>query len=213
MKGEYIVFDIEKAWRLFFEGKITEARLLAEKEFDLDNCNNFSLMNLMGYYLLDAKEYDRALKVFEKYIDLSQRENDRGNEHIGLHQLAMVYKELEKYQVALDLIEKEKTLILEYFSNNLLKQAVNSYEQGYLRYKLGYFDRSLIYMKTSLEQSLQTDDSIAQACANRGLGEIYHALKKLELAKMHFEEAIKLFRQAGDSLGAIEVENMMYNIE
>lgn len=204
--------EIEKSWELFLKGKIKEARLLVEQEFDLDNCNNFNLMNLMGYLLLYDKDYDRALKVFEKYIDLSQRHNDKENEHIGLHQLAMVYKELNKYQEALEIIGKEKNIILDYFSNNMLKQAINNYEQGYLRYKLENFDTALKYMKTSLENALKTDDIIAQACANRGLGEIYYALKKLELSKTYFEEAIKLFRYAEDNIGATEVENMIKNI-
>lgn len=65
------MFEVEKSWELFLEGKIKEARLLVEQGFDLDNCNNFSLMNLMGDLSLDDKDYDRALKIFEKYIDLS----------------------------------------------------------------------------------------------------------------------------------------------
>lgn len=124
----------------------------------------------------------------------------------------MVYKELNKYQEALEIIGKEKNIILEYFSNDMLKQAVNNYEQGYLRYKLDNFDLALKYMKKSLEDSLQTDDAIAQACANRGLGEIYSTLKNLELAKNYFEEAIRLFRYAEDSIGITEVENMVKNI-
>ena len=43
-------------------------------------------------------------------------------------------------------------------------------------------------MNLSLEQSLETDDVISQACSYRGLGEIYLALEDTELSNRHFNE-------------------------
>ena len=53
---------------------------------------------------------------------------------------------------------------------------MNNYEQGYLRLKLNNLNEALTFMNLSLEQSLETDDVISQACSYRGLGEIYLAI-------------------------------------
>ena len=65
-------------------------------------------------------------------------------------------------------------------------------------------------MEHSLKQALQTDDLIAQACAYRGLGEIY---RKLDSSKSYdyFSHAIKLFDKAGDEIGADEVRALIVN--
>ena len=59
-------------------------------------------------------------------------------------------------------------------------------------------------MQQSLDSALKTDDLIAQACAYRGLGEIY---RKLDSSKSYdyFSHAINLFDKAGDEIGAEEV--------
>ena len=70
---------------------------------------------------------------------------------------------------------------------------MNNYEQGYVRFKLNNLDEALTFMNMSLEQSLETDDVISQACSYRGLGEIYLALEDTELSNTHFKRAIELF--------------------
>ena len=65
-------------------------------------------------------------------------------------------------------------------------------------------------MQQSLDSALKTDDLIAQACAYRGLGEIY---QKLDSRKSHdyFSQAIQLFDKAGDEIGAEEVRDLIDN--
>ena len=64
-------------------------------------------------------------------------------------------------------------------------------------------------MNLSLEQSLETDDVICQACSYRGLGEIYLALKDTELSNRHFKRAIELFESVGEFEGIKEIEELM----
>ena len=65
-------------------------------------------------------------------------------------------------------------------------------------------------MQQCLKYALQTDDLIAQACAYRGLGEIY---QKLDSSKSHdyFSQAIQLFDKSGDEIGAEEVRDLIDN--
>ena len=164
----------------------------------------------MGYIYLYEKKYEDCLEVYKRYLHLAITEKDRENEHIAYHQLAMVYREMNDYQTALSYIEKEREVIEDSFSEDALKSSVNNYEQGYLRFKIGEIEKSIMYMEQSLKQALQTDDLIAQACAYRGLGEIY---RKLDSSKSYdyFSHAIKLFDKAGDEIGAEEVRALIDN--
>ena len=201
---------MNQAWELLFEGKIEEAKKLVSETFSLETCKDYSLLNLLGYIELFEKDYQEALLIYQNYLEIAISSQDKENEHIGYHQLAMVYREMNDYQTALSYIEKEREVIEQDFSGNYLKYSVNDYEQGYLRLKLGQLVEAEFYMQQSLDSALKTDDLIAQACAYRGLGEIY---RKLDSSKCHdcFSHAIQLFDKAGDEIGAEEVRALIDN--
>lgn len=201
---------MNQAWELLFEGKIDEAKQLVQAEFSLATCKDYSLLNLMGYIYLYEKKYEDCLEIYQRYLHLAITEKNRENEHIAYHQLAMVYREMNDFQTALSYIEKEREVIEQDFSGDSLKNSVNDYEQGYLRLKLGQLFEAEFYIQQSLDSALKTDDLIAQACAYRGLGEIY---RKLDSSKCHdcFSHAIQLFDKAGDEIGAEEVRALIDN--
>ena len=201
---------MNQAWELLFEGKIEEAKKLVSETFSLETCKDYSLLNLMGYIKLFEKDYKEALIIYQNYLEIaiSSQEKENEHEHIGYHQLAMVYREMNDYQTALNYIDKEREVIEDSFSEDALKFSVNNYEQGYLRLKLGEIAKAIMYMEQSLKQALQTDDLIAQACSYRGLGEIYSA-EYSEKSQENFLQAIDLFEKAGDQVGAQEVKDLL----
>lgn len=199
---------MDQAWELLFEGKIDEAKQLVQADFSLATCKDYSLLNLMGYIYLYEKKYEDCLEVYQRYLHLAITEKDCENEHIAYHQLAMVYREMNDFQIALSYIEKEREVIEQVFPEDDLKSSVNNYEQGYLRLKLGEIAKAIMYMEQSLKQALQTDDLIAQACSYRGLGEIY-SVENSEKSQENFLQAIELFEKAGDQVGAEEVRDLI----
>lgn len=201
---------MDQAWELLFEGKIDEAKQLVQADFSLATCKDYSLLNLMGYIYLYEKKYEDCLEVYQRYLHLAITEKDCENEHIAYHQLAMVYREMNDYQTALNYIDKEREIIEKSFPEDALKSSVNNYEQGYLRLKLGEIAKAIMYMEQSLKQALQTDDLIAQACSYRGLGEIY-SVENSEKSQENFLQAIELFEKAGDQVGAEEVRALLDN--
>ena len=201
---------MNQAWELLFEGKIEEAKKLVSETFSLETCKDYSLLNLMGYIKLFEKDYKEALLIYQNYLEVAISSQDKENEHIGYHQLAMVYREMNEFQTALFYIEREQKVIEEAFTEDTLKSSVNNYEQGYLRLKLGKVAEAFMYMEQSLKQALQTDDLIAQACAYRGLGEI-GSIQNPEESHENFLQAIVLFEKAGDQIGAQEVRKLLNN--
>ena len=201
---------MNQAWDLLFEGKINEAKKLVEADFLLETCTDFSLLNLIGYIYLEEQKYNECLSIYQRYIDLARTKSDPENEHIGYHQLAMVYREMGHFQKALLYIDQEMEIIKEYFPNDALKFSVNNYEQGYLRLKSGNLEEAESHMQKSLDFVLTTEDFIAQACAYRGLGEI-GSIQNPEESHENFLQAIALFEKAGDQIGAQEVRNLLNN--
>ena len=201
---------MNQAWELLFEGKINEAKKLVSETFSLETCKDYSLLNLMGYIKLFEKDYKEALLIYQNYLEVAISSQDKENEHIGYHQLAMVYREMNEFQTALFYIEREQKVIEEAFTEDTLKSSVNNYEQGYLRLKLGKVAEAFMYMEQSLKQALQTDDLIAQASAYRGLGEI-GSIQNPEESHENFLQAIVLFEKAGDQIGAQEVRKLLNN--
>lgn len=200
---------IDKAWEYFFEGKIVEAKQLIEKEYQVETCLDYAGLNLFAYIFLDEQNFEKALLACQRYIQLARNEQNTEQEHIGLHQLAMVYRSQGNFKKALELIEEEAALLATDFSDDKLKWSVNEYEQGYLRLQLGELESAQHFMKRSLENALMADDLIAQACAYRGLGEIYATNTATTLAEQAFEQSITAFEEAGDDIGANEVRELM----
>ncbi|HFI0115644.1 TPA: hypothetical protein ACGPB2_000875 [Streptococcus suis] len=200
---------MDKAWELFFEGKVVEAKQLLEKEYQVETCLDYAGLNLFAYLYLEEKSFETALLACQRYLQLSRDEKDIEQEHIGLHQLAMVYRSQGNFKKALELIEEEAALLATDFSEDKLKWSINEYEQGYLRLQLGELESAQHFMKRSLENALMTDDLIAQACAYRGLGEIYATNTATTLAEQAFEQSITVFEEVGDDIGANEVRKLM----
>ncbi|MGQ7324141.1 tetratricopeptide repeat protein [Streptococcus suis] len=200
---------IDKAWEFFFEGKVVEAKQWLEKEYQVETCLDYAGLNLFAYLYLEEENFDKALLACQRYVQLARKEQNAEQEHIGLHQLAMVYRSQGNFKKALKLIEEEATLLATDFSEDKLKWSVNDYEQGYLRLQLGELESALHFMKRSLENALMTDDLIAQACAYRGLGEIYATSRITDLAEQAFMQSITAFEEADDDIGVEEVRELM----
>ncbi|GGE36385.1 hypothetical protein [Streptococcus himalayensis] len=200
---------IEQAWQAFVEGKLVEAKDLLSKL----NEDTASSRSLRAYLALEEQHYQQAMKLYEQNRIEALLAKNQEELHVALHQQAMVAREMDRLEEALDLIAQEAEIIRQHFSDDALRLAVNAYEQGYLRLKLHQTSEGLVYMKKSLSWALETDDLIAQACAYRGLGELYQELGASEESHLSFEQSLSLFCQAGDHLGAEEIEKMLKNSE
>ncbi|MDZ5589248.1 tetratricopeptide repeat protein [Enterococcus cecorum] len=158
---------------------------------------------------LAEQDYEGAIQIYQRLLTVAKEQSANELEHIAWHQLAMVYRESKQYERALILIEKERTIIDHYFADDSLKKAVNDYEQGYLRLKLGDAITAKKWMENSLQEALLTDDEVAKACSYRGLGEITLALKDKQQAKKYFQKAYEYFSKVDEKQGMKEVQNFL----
>lgn len=201
--------QLQKAWQALFDGQYQLAKQLVS-QIDQDN---YSTLNLKAYIALEEKDFALARQFLKDYYAQAVSEKNLEEQHIGLHQLAMVEREEEHFQKAYDLIMVEAEIITDHFPDDLLKKSVNLYEQGYLQFKLGNICLAEKLLQATLNLALQTDDLINHACAYRALAEVMLAKKDINMAKSYVQQALTCFEEAGDRVGAIDLKDLMAQIE
>ena len=201
--------QLQKAWQALFDGQYHLAKQLV---YQIEQ-DNYSTLNLKAYIALEEKDFALARQFLKDYYAQAVSEKKLEEQHIGLHQLAMVEREEEHFQKAYDLIMTEATIITEHFPDDVLKKSVNLYEQGYLQFKLGNIHLAEELLQETLNLALQTDDLVNHACAYRALAEVMLAKRDIKRAKLHAQKALACFEKAGDGVGATELKGLMAQIK
>ncbi|BBD22612.1 hypothetical protein DYJ42_04505 [Streptococcus constellatus] len=201
--------QLQKAWQALFDGQYHLAKQLV---YQIEQ-DNYSTLNLKAYIALEEKDFALARQFLKDYYAQAVSEKNLEEQHIGLHQLAMVEREEEHFQKAYDLIMTEATIITEHFPDDVLKKSVNLYEQGYLQFKLENIHLAEELLQETLNLALQTDDLVNHACAYRALAEVMLAKRDIKRAKLHAQKALACFEKAGDGVGATELKGLMAQIK
>lgn len=201
--------QLQKAWQALFDGQYHLAKQLV---YQIEQ-DNYSTLNLKAYIALEEKDFALARQFLKDYYAQAVSEKNLEEQHIGLHQLAMVEREEEHFQKAYDLITTEAAIITEHFPNDVLKKSVNLYEQGYLQFKLENIHLAEELLQETLNLALQTDDLVNHACAYRALAEVMLAKRDIKRAKLHAQKALACFEKAGDGVGATELKGLMAQIK
>jgi len=201
--------QLQKAWQALFDGQYQLAKQFV---YQIDQ-DSYSTLNLKAYIALEEKDFALARQFLKDYYAQAVSEKNLEEQHIALHQLAMVEREEEHFQKAYDLIMVEAEIITDHFPDDLLKKSVNLYEQGYLQFKLGNICLAEELLQATLNLALQTDDLINHACAYRALAEGMLAKKDINMAKSYVQQALTYFEEAGDRVGATDLKDLMAQIE
>lgn len=201
--------QLQKAWQALFDGQYHLAKQLV---YQIEQ-DNYSTLNLKAYIALEEKDFALARQFLKDYYAQAVSEKNLEEQHIGLHQLAMVEREEEHFQKAYDLIMTEATIITEHFPDDVLKKSVNLYEQGYLQFKLENIHLAEELLQETLNLALQTDDLVNHACAYRALAEVMLAKRDIKRAKLHAQKALACFEKVGDGVGATELKGLMAQIK
>lgn len=214
MRRCVIMHDLMSIYKMMDEGKNEEALEIVLKTIQnlnekADEYQNW--LNALGYIYCNLSEYAKVIDVYNHSIEISQKDADVENLHIGFHQKAMALRLDKQYAEALGCINKEKEIITGYFKDDYLKLSVNEYEYGYILYLMDHIEAATLHMEKCLDSALKTDDLIAQACAYRGLAEICSKVNRQKQADDYFDKAYELFIKADDSIGAEEINQIRKN--
>lgn len=203
--------DLMSVFMIMDEGRNEEAKecaLQSIERLDKKDDEYLKWLNVLGYIYCNLEEYDKAIEVYNQYIEISNHNSNVENLHVGFHQKAMVLRLKKEYNEALNYILKENEIITQYFKDDCLKLSVNEYEHGYLLFLMNDIEEATIHMEHCLDYALKTEDFISQACAYRGLAEIFVKGNEQRKANDYFDKAYELFIEANDRIGAEEINHI-----
>ena len=85
--------QLQKAWQALFDGQYQLAKQFV---YQIDQ-DSYSTLNLKAYIALEEKDFQLARQVLKDYYAQAMSEKNLEEQHIGLHQLAMVEREEEHF--------------------------------------------------------------------------------------------------------------------
>lgn len=165
-----------------------------------------NVLLLMTYTKSALKKFQDARSCGRQLLNLWIETADA---HIAMHQLAMVERLAGDYRAALDWLMQEKRVLDRDFPGDALRHGTNLYEWGYIAYLQKDWERSRALLEKCLELGRESGDAMLSGCTLRALGEWHKSQKNHALACEYWQQAIALFREAGDPMACREIEGWL----
>ncbi|MBD2206542.1 tetratricopeptide repeat protein [Calothrix sp. FACHB-1219] len=185
-----------------YPNKFIKSKLGYQVAFAIEKC---------GSYQLDAKQYQKARKSYEKtlkiYAALENVEDKQKQiwQAAAYHQLGRVYQELGDYpqakrnfQQALDI--NIKYGVSEALSSEARYECAGTYNQlGIVAQALGEYAQARQNFQQALEIFSEYGDSYECARTHHLLGIVAQQLGEYEPARSHYQQALDIFDEIGVS--------------
>lgn len=201
--------QLEQAFALFDQGKLQQARAqyhaLKSHLSSLTMDQQRALFMGLTYVESADGQFDLALSFAKRLLDIAE---GFVHTHTALHQMAMVYRMLGEYRLALELLIKERQLIAEH-GNDALLLAVNGYETGYIALLEGKLELARIRLLKALANAQSAGDAMTLGCVYRALGQATDAQDKPREAAQLYRQSQLAFQEAGDELAMKEVTSLL----
>lgn len=154
-----------------------------------------------AYALVELKQFDEARKIWTDIYD-------RNKNHKALHQIGYVERSEGSFEKALEIYLSEKDLIS---SEDRTAVAANLYELTFCNFLLGNEKAALLYFSEYEQIEFDEPDLIERACFFRLKGDLLG--NKVDLARVAYNESMRLFLAADDEIGAQEIRNKLQKLK
>lgn len=161
-----------------------------------------TLGNLANLYL-KMEQYDRALPLMEKAMELARAKNSRKDQVVQLINLGGVYVGLGKIEQALTYLEQASKISSEIGNFNAEDCAVN---MGSVYARLGQYEKAVEYFERAAHLAQERDKPLTQEKAFHHIGVIHLEAGRMEKAIMFFDHALQVARKIGDR--ELEAQNL-----
>lgn len=206
---------LNNAFQRFEDGDLKEAERIYNDLFaeELSATLEIQVRFNYGYLLVEQNQFAKALKNYQRTLDLAYKLKDRTLISQSYHQIGMVYRVSGEYDNALFSFQKERYYIDKHFSDNLLFLAANEYEMGYINLLNNQFKRAKDNLDLSLRYALNSEDNVMIACSYRGQGDYYLTSSNIDKARKMYNKSIHFFKQENDQIGVKEVEEKINTLD
>lgn len=198
-------YTLLEAWTAYESGDYELAtkiwNLLIERTSDPETRQS----HLLGYtYVLVAQ------KEFEKSREILKQLYTETNDHVYLHQLAMVERESGNYDEALDYLQQERVKLA---ADNAFGRASNAYEMSLIAFKQEDTEAARQHLELGLADAKKSSDPMMEGCLLRLQGDMAASAGSQEPARRAYEKARTCFEKAQDILAVGEIEIRLEALE
>lgn len=202
LSGEIVRTDNSRSLELADEA-ISIAENLSDIQLEISGYIN------KGYLYEAVMQDNEALKMFEKALEVSERENiDKGRTEA-------LYRIGRSYSFQGDLARSDeylaRALNIARDMKDMKMQGEIQYEQAENLRRSGNIQESLVNYKNTLEISQKAEDLNTMASIYSSIGGIYSAQGNFNEAIKNYEESRQLRIQQGNNLKAAQMNNNIAN--
>ncbi len=153
-------------------------------------------LNSMGNAYQSLGEYQRAISLHQRHLELKREMGDRQGEAIALGGLGNAYFSLGKYEQAI--IFHQQWLDIAKKTSDRRGEACSLSGLGNAYEHLGEYQEAITFHQQSLEISREIDDRRGESRSLGNLGLAYHYTKRYEQAIRFHQQALDIAKQTGD---------------
>uniref|UniRef100_A0A7V0Z4N1 Tetratricopeptide repeat protein n=1 Tax=candidate division WOR-3 bacterium TaxID=2052148 RepID=A0A7V0Z4N1_UNCW3 len=155
--------------------------------------------NSLGAIFWTRGEYDKAINLFQKRLDISKKLGDKRGIGMACNSLGNLYSANGEYEKAIKLFQRKIEISKEI--GDVQGISIGSGNLGFVYHHKGEYDKALKLYQEKLKISEEIGDiqSIAVACG--GMGDVYFNQGECEKAFELFKRYLKVCKKIGDKQG------------
>ena len=162
----------------------------------------------LGLQQYEQKQYQEALKTFNKVLAICRKIGDKKAEAQILNNIGTIYRYLELYDKAVNYLQQ--SLAIQKQIGDKRNQVVTLNNIGFIYRKLGKYNKALDSYKQVLAIQQQIGDSKSQYITLKRIGLVYGKLNKYKFSLGYYQKALAISRLIGDKkCEAITLNNIV----
>ena len=184
--------QFEKA--LFYFDKSLKIKSKDDKK---NKINRVEILNSKGYLQGDMGNYDNALKLHYKALEIAKNIYDSNSTEIAetYAYISLAYKDLEKYDLALEYQKKSLSIVLKNFGKFDNSTAKAYFNIGAVYYHLENYVKALeFYNKTDIinKKIYNNNNHYCHAQFYQNAAMVYGETEEIEKAMSYYNKALKI---------------------
>ncbi|HLP90448.1 MAG TPA: tetratricopeptide repeat protein [Nostocaceae cyanobacterium] len=166
---------------------------------DRKNGNYQVALILLGnaYYYLG--QYQWAIKLYQKRLNISRDIGDRYGEGISLNALGNIYHFLGQYQQAIEFCQQSLDISREIGDRN--NEGISLMNLGNAYRSFGQYQRAIEICQQSLEISREISDHDNEGKSLNNLGNAYYSQELYPQAIEFYQQSLNIFKKIGNRNG------------
>jgi signal transduction histidine kinase len=163
------------------------------------------ILNTLALSHTFRAEYDKALECHFQSLVLREKQGDKRNIGISLHNIGLTYYKMGSFDLALDYYLQSMSAYNE--SGKIISLELEFVDIGLCYNELGQFQKAQQYFEDALSICGQKCSNQMMIQAEHGLGNAHFAQNRFQEADVHFLKSYKLSLNDGDT--RFQLENLL----